>query len=157
MIHKHHIIPKHMGGSDDPSNIQKLTIKEHAEAHKKLYEEHGKWQDLIAYKMLSGQISSYKASQEARRLAQLGRKFSKQLKKKLSEMKIGNKNALGNKGRLGKPHSEETKRKMRLKKLGKNNPMYGMTGKLNPFGGKKHTEETKRRISESKKRYNKVD
>ena len=37
MIHKHHIIPKHMGGSNNPSNIVKLTIKEHAEAHKKLY------------------------------------------------------------------------------------------------------------------------
>ena len=42
MKHKHHIIPKHMGGTDDESNIIELTIEEHAEAHKKLYEENGK-------------------------------------------------------------------------------------------------------------------
>jgi len=33
MKHKHHIVPKHMGGSDDPSNLIELTIEEHAEAH----------------------------------------------------------------------------------------------------------------------------
>jgi predicted molibdopterin-dependent oxidoreductase YjgC len=32
MKHKHHIIPKHMGGTDDESNIIELTIEEHAEA-----------------------------------------------------------------------------------------------------------------------------
>lgn len=31
MKHKHHIIPKHMGG----------TIEEHAEAHRQLYEKYG--------------------------------------------------------------------------------------------------------------------
>ncbi len=55
--HKHHIIPKHMGGSNDPSNLVELTIEEHAEAHRKLYEEYGRWQDEIAWKALSGQIS----------------------------------------------------------------------------------------------------
>jgi hypothetical protein len=30
IYHKHHIIPKHMGGTDDLSNIAKLTIEEHA-------------------------------------------------------------------------------------------------------------------------------
>ena len=56
MKHWHHILPKHMGGSDDSSNLIQLTIEEHAEAHKKLWEEHGKWQDKIAWKTLSGQI-----------------------------------------------------------------------------------------------------
>ena len=35
IYHNHHILPKHMGGTDDPENIIKLTIEEHAEAHKK--------------------------------------------------------------------------------------------------------------------------
>ena len=52
--HKHHIIPKHMGGTDSPENLVELTVAEHAEAHLKLYEEHGKKEDLCAYYMLSG-------------------------------------------------------------------------------------------------------
>ena len=56
--HKHHIIPRHMGGSNHESNIVVLSVEEHAEAHRKLYEEHGKWQDKIAADMLSGQIKS---------------------------------------------------------------------------------------------------
>ena len=54
--HLHHIIPKHMGGSDDPSNLVELTIEEHAEAHRKLFLEHGYWEDEIAWKGLAGII-----------------------------------------------------------------------------------------------------
>ena len=54
MKHKHHIIPKHMGGSNNPSNIVELTIEEHAEAHRVLYETHGCWQDRLAWLGLSG-------------------------------------------------------------------------------------------------------
>lgn len=56
MKHKHHIVPKHMGGTDDPSNIVELTVEEHAEAHKKLYEEHGNEFDRIAWKALEGMV-----------------------------------------------------------------------------------------------------
>jgi hypothetical protein len=49
MKHKHHIIPRHMGGTDDPSNLVELTRKEHAMAHMKLYEQYGKKEDLGAY------------------------------------------------------------------------------------------------------------
>ena len=54
MKHKHHIIPRHMGGSDDPSNLIELSVEEHANAHLKLYEQYGKKEDLCAYYMLSG-------------------------------------------------------------------------------------------------------
>jgi hypothetical protein len=30
LFHKHHIIPKHAGGTNDPSNLIELTIEEHA-------------------------------------------------------------------------------------------------------------------------------
>ena len=62
--HKHHIIPRHMGGTDNPENIVELTIEEHAEAHRKLYEEHGRWQDELAWKGLSGQIGKDELIQE---------------------------------------------------------------------------------------------
>ena len=54
MIHKHHIVPRHMGGTDDPSNIVELTIEDHAEAHRQLYEQHGKQEDYVAWKCLLG-------------------------------------------------------------------------------------------------------
>jgi hypothetical protein len=43
-----------MGGTDDPQNIKNLTPLEHAEAHKKLYEEYGKIEDYLAWKGLEG-------------------------------------------------------------------------------------------------------
>jgi hypothetical protein len=52
--HRHHIIPKHMGGSEDPENIIFLKPKEHADAHKILYEKNGKIEDYLAWKGLEG-------------------------------------------------------------------------------------------------------
>jgi|LakMenE01Jun11ns_1017448.scaffolds.fasta_scaffold9949118_5 hypothetical protein len=57
IYHKHHIIPRHMGGTDDPSNLVDLTIEEHAEAHRILWEQHGKSEDLLAWQGLSNLIS----------------------------------------------------------------------------------------------------
>lgn len=54
MKHKHHIIPRHIGGINGP--IIELTIAEHAEIHRKLYEQYGRWQDKLAWQGLSGQI-----------------------------------------------------------------------------------------------------
>lgn len=56
IYHKHHIVPRHMGGTDDPSNLIELTIEEHAEAHRKLFEQYGHWEDEFAWKGLSGMI-----------------------------------------------------------------------------------------------------
>lgn len=56
MKHKHHIIPKHEGGTDNPENIVHLTVPEHAEAHRELYEKNGKIEDYLAWKGLSGII-----------------------------------------------------------------------------------------------------
>lgn len=55
IYHIHHIVPRHMGGTDDPSNLVKLTVEEHAEAHRELYEKYGRLEDKLAWKMLEGQ------------------------------------------------------------------------------------------------------
>lgn len=67
MKHKHHIIPRHVGGADSDENIIELSIEEHAEAHRKLFEEFGRWQDECAYKMLTKLITVDEARQEASR------------------------------------------------------------------------------------------
>ena len=57
IYHFHHIIPRHMGGTDDPSNLIKLTVEEHAEAHRMLYEQHGLEEDRLAWLGLAGIVS----------------------------------------------------------------------------------------------------
>ena len=48
ITHKHHIVPRHMGGTDDESNLVELTVEEHALAHLFLYElRMGEWQDKL--------------------------------------------------------------------------------------------------------------
>jgi len=91
LTHFHHIVPKHMGGTDDPLNLIELTVEEHANAHKKLWEEHGRWQDEFAWKLLDGQIHK---EERNRQLSSLANK--------------------GNKYRLGKFHTEESKQKNAL-------------------------------------------
>lgn len=51
--HRHHIIPRHAGGTDDPSNLVELTVEEHAEAHRILWERDGR----INYSGLSVMLS----------------------------------------------------------------------------------------------------
>ena len=47
--HSHHIIPKHAGGPDEPLNLKELSIFEHAEAHRILYEEYGRAADRLQF------------------------------------------------------------------------------------------------------------
>lgn len=65
MKHTHHIIPKHMGGTDEPNNLIELTIEEHADAHKKLYEEFGHWQDYVAWQGLAKLDEKFDAAKQA--------------------------------------------------------------------------------------------
>jgi hypothetical protein len=74
MKHIHHILPKYLGGSDEPSNLVELTVDEHAEAHRVLYEQHGNWQDYCAWQALSGRIGQEEALRMAQGMANKGRK-----------------------------------------------------------------------------------
>jgi len=72
--HKHHIIPKHMGGSNDPSNLIELTVEEHAEAHRILFELHGKVQDKVAWMGLAKLAPINELISELQRETKLGNK-----------------------------------------------------------------------------------
>jgi hypothetical protein len=53
MKHKHHIIPKHLGGTNEPDNIVEVTIEQHALLHKQLWEDLGHKEDFLAWQGLS--------------------------------------------------------------------------------------------------------
>lgn len=160
MSHKHHIIPKHMGGTDDPSNLVDVTIEEHAALHKQLWEDLGCWQDEIAWKALSGQIDRAQAIKEAQRQYMSNRVVSNETREKISTAKKGIK------------QSQETILKRRIKLVGqkrcfknkdewKSNLSKSKSGKYagqnNPFYGRTHNEDTleKNRQAHMGKTYNK--
>jgi len=68
--HVHHIIPKHVTGvaNNHSDNLITLTVEEHAEAHRKLFEEHGRWEDKLAYRLLSGEIKAQDKIKEFRKI-----------------------------------------------------------------------------------------
>ena len=58
MKHNHHLNPKHLGGTDHPSNIVKgVSITRHAMFHYANWQLWGSEGDRIAYKALAGAIS----------------------------------------------------------------------------------------------------
>ena len=80
-----------MGGTDDPPNLVELTVEEHAEAHRLLWEKYGKWQDEIAWKALTGRIGKEEIIREKQKKSKLGTKLSEESRKKISISKIGKK------------------------------------------------------------------
>ena len=103
--HKHHIIPKHAGGSNDKSNIIELTVEQHSEAHRILYEKYGRWQDKIAWKALSGQITSDEARRQATIKTWSGRKHTDEA---IQNIKDGIKKSTY----VRKPHTQSTKKRI---------------------------------------------
>lgn len=64
ILHSHHIVPKHVGGTDDPSNLIKVNIAMHAFLHELLYQEHGRLEDKLAADGLRGLIPKQQIVQE---------------------------------------------------------------------------------------------
>ena len=144
--HKHHIIPRHLRGTcplldliiKDKSNLIELTVPEHAEAHRVLYEEFGNVYDKIAWKAISGRIGKEEiirlVSSENGKKSR-GYKHTEEHKKKMSL------------ARKGKKLTEEHKKKMSLAQKGKEFTVEHKKNMSLAHKGKKFTEETKRKIS----------
>jgi hypothetical protein len=57
LMHKHHIIPRYMGGTDDENNLVEVTITQHAMFHYCNYQLWNNVEDYVAWRGLSHQIS----------------------------------------------------------------------------------------------------
>lgn len=147
--HKHHIIPKHAGGTDDPSNLIELTVEEHADAHRILYEEHGRWQDYVAWKTLSGAITNQEATLLAQKNADRSWMYTeegKEILRKANEKKMGktpwNKGLTKETNEIVRQYSDSVKKTMK-------------SGNIKTIGdimrGKEFSEEHRRKLSEVKR------
>lgn len=101
IYHNHHIVPKHAGGSDDESNIIRLSVREHAEAHRLLWICHGRLKDKLAWLMLSGRTNE---GEVVRRLlvsrGLTGRKLSSEHRANISRATKGRKKSPEHEARL---------------------------------------------------------
>ena len=131
MKHKHHIVPRHMGGTDDPDNLVLLSIEEHAQAHLTLYEKYGKTEDLFAYKSLSNQMDEER--QRARSILG-GKKSSNAGLAKTEEHK--KKIAKSNKGKHGYLSDYRTTEDQKRRSLLGNLKRWGRRDILSPTGPK---------------------
>lgn len=121
VIHKHHIIPKHMGGTDEPHNLVELSVEEHANAHRELYDKHKKYFDYIAWKTLSGQITHSEAKHLARKHRDTSYMQTDDYRKKVSTGKKGC--VAWNKGKQGVyTQTLESNKKRSIAGSGGNNP-----------------------------------
>ena len=149
MKHIHHIIPKHMGGTDDPSNLIEVTVEEHIEIHRKLYEQHGKWQDYCAWQALSGRIGQEEILRMKQGMANKGRKRTPEQKERirLAALKRSERQRLdGTLERTNKKRSEKMTGVPKSKEAIEN---WKQSRKNNNTDW--HTKETKLKISASLK------
>lgn len=108
MTHNHHIVPRHAGGSDDPSNLIRLTIPEHAEAHKLLWETQGRLQDKYAWLMLANKTEEAEATRiELLRTPEVRAKISKARIRQQPTF-LGHKHSLESRAKMSQPKSPET-------------------------------------------------
>jgi hypothetical protein len=137
-----------MGGTDDPSNLVQLTVEQHAEAHRKLYEEYGNIEDYLAWRGLNGSIDKQTIIKELQSLggkkggkALKGKKLSENTKKKMSD------------AHKGKIVNEELRTKIKNSNLGKKRSKHTINKITESRIGTTQTEKVKTKISESMKIY----
>ena len=118
MKHQHHIIPKHMGGTNEPTNLYECSVEEHAELHLALYLEHGYREDWLAFNGLSGQIQTQDIQIERSRIgaynSQIGRTHESRSKaaSKGNTPEVRARKSATMMGR-GTPHTQESKERIR--------------------------------------------
>ena len=148
----HHIKPKCIGGTNEQSNLVKLTAREHYIAHlllAKIYNTYGMYAAVIY--MQTGRLKNRKFKFNSRLYQKIREEFAQKMSQKMKgktpwikgkhlseeakrKISVASK---GNKTWLGKHHSEESRKKMSAASKGNKTWL-----------GKHHSEETKRKLSE---------
>jgi len=126
-IERHHIVPRCLGGINDPKNIVRLTPEEHYVAHQLLAKIH------------STSLALIKAANFMTICSRGHRHNNKSfgwIKRKHSILMTGTNNPF-----FGKIHSAETKKKLSSKMIGSNNPMSKKGG---------HSEESRQKMKKPK-------
>ena len=150
----HHIIPRSLGGNDDPTNVTKLTAREHFICHWLLTKIHREgeahWKMLNAIRIMRAENKNqqrYSNKITARVYGNLKEEYSKLQ----SEKMMGEKNPM-----YGRPVSEEVRQGRSARASGDNNPSKrpGVGAKISEAKtGKKResfTDEWKAKMSASK-------
>ena len=107
--HKHHIIPRYMGGPDTPENIVEVTVTQHSMFHFCNYQLWSNEEDRIAWRALSGLITTDEVALEAMALgAKKGGKI------------VGNKNKKNKTGICGLSPEERSEAGKKGGKIGGN-------------------------------------
>lgn len=164
---RHHIIPKCMGGSNDPENLVRLTAEEHFVAHKLLVMMYPGNNKLVfaAWGMTNLRKSSNQVHRAGNKLygwlrqehqrasseSQKGRKATEEIRAKMRAAAARNKDNVELKEKrhqalLGRKKSAESIAKMKATLAGQDYK----TRQSASHTGKKHTEETKEKIRLSK-------
>lgn len=166
---KHHIMPRSMGGGDEPSNIIVLTLRQHYIAHWMLWKAYG-GKMAVAFDYMNG-IKKYGYRLTGRTIKLLSQDVSKRRSERQVSAETRKKQRLAKLGRklspehiekvrlasTGRVVSEETKRKVSEAKKGKSNGRTGFkqsqetrekikmaqVAHLNHMHGRKHSMETK--------------
>lgn len=135
-LENHHIIPKSLGGTNEETNLVKLTPKEHFICH------------MLLPKMTFGTNKS-KMIRAAWMIATMGNKHQKRIKVN-SRTYCSLKEAWIKVTKTKGPMSEETKNKLRKPKSEEHKRKLSETRKGKKFGYT-HSEETKNKISVANK------
>ena len=148
--HKHHIIPRFMGGGNELTNIIALSYEDHQKAHiilascfdKGTREYKG---NISAASILQMQVSNPNFDMSGENHPRYGESWSDDSKRKISESV----------SLYYELHPNHSKEKLKNRDLsGDKNPMYGnghrVSGEKNGrYGGKGTTDETRRKIKEA--------
>jgi hypothetical protein len=176
-IETHHIIPKSLGGSNDPDNLITLTAREHFICHwllTKMTDSKDRFRMLGALRMMRAEKHGqqrYNTKITARVYANLKEEYfklySQQTKgKKVMSEEAKKKISLAKKGRPSEKKgiptgrtvnfTDEVKSKISQSKLGKKRKPFSeeTKAKMSASGkGRKFSDEHKRKLSEANKKY----